>query len=361
MGTRAALAALKEFAAPTAIGDDNCRRVASGLVLSGISTATACVVVAHSRGRNGALAFFASYLMELSLSVDNMFAFYLIFKFYHCPPQLQSGVLGWGIVGAIVLRAVALLTGVAVVRSVRPLMLVLALALLYSGAKMAFTSEDDDDEDLSNNAVVALVRRLVPMTETYHGTNLLVRNAGGQIRATPLLVVLITVEVSDIMFAIDSVPAVLGMSEDTLVIYLAVMCAVLSLRSIYTVTVLLVKELVYLQPAVALLLAFVGFKIALDILFKVSVSNALSLAVIISVLFVGTVASLVKMSCRRAYATVSSPHAVPEAAAHDGDWDPNEREGDQDGARRASVDEQSADMEMAEARPAGGGGLRRLE
>lgn len=315
MSTRAALAAFKDsFSSNGVVGEDSCRSVIGGLLLSGISTATACVVIAHSRGRNGALAFFASYLMELSLSVDNMFAFYLIFKYYKCPPHLQNGVLGWGIVGAIVLRAVALLTGVAVVRSVRPLLLVLAIALLYSGAKMAFASEqDEEDEDLSGNAVVRFVHRLVPMTEGYHGKSLVVRTAGGTFRATPLLVVLITVEVSDIMFAIDSVPAVLGMSSDTLVIYLAVMCAVLSLRSIYSITVLLVRELVYLQPAVALLLAFIGLKITLDILFHVNISNAVSLGVIASVLLVGIIASLIKITCRRAYSSVGHPN-VPDTA-----------------------------------------------
>jgi len=263
-----------------------------GLCFSLVTTAAACVVINHARGVEGTATFISCYLMELSLSMDNMFAFYLIFKFFKCPVELQAVALGWGIAGAILLRAAALVVGVVAVSTVKPLLLLFAAALFWSAVKVAVSGDDDDDEDLADNRVVRCVTAIVPVTEGYHEGKLLARE-DGKLRATPLLLVLIVIELSDIVFALDSVPAVLGMSSDTLIVYLAVMCAVTSLRSVYAVTVVLIKRFVYLPLAVGLLLGFIGVKIVLDVIFGLVVPVWLSLAMIMCTLAGGIGASLI--------------------------------------------------------------------
>uniref|UniRef100_A0A7S4B1P2 Integral membrane protein TerC n=1 Tax=Chrysotila carterae TaxID=13221 RepID=A0A7S4B1P2_CHRCT len=280
-------------AVPSAQPGPACRAaVVRGLSTAAGSTAAMGIIIFRLRGSDGAMLFLASYLMELSLSVDNMFAFYLIFNFYSCPAQCQGPVLFWGIIGAIALRAAVLLLGVAIISAAKPLMLLFAAALIVSAVQM-ISSGSDDDGDLEENRVVRCVRWMrVPVTSDYHGARFFVVEEG-VLRATPLLLVLATIELSDIVFAVDSVPAVLGMSNDPLIAYSAVMCAVLCLRSIYTVTVMLMKSFQYLQYAVALLLLFIGVKIVLDVVAGITMPTYLSLAVIGATLAAGILASFV--------------------------------------------------------------------
>jgi len=258
-----------------------------GLLTAGLTSAAAGVVVFIFRGGDGVMLFTASYLMELSLSMDNMFAFFLIFRFYRCPNDAQAACLFWGILGAIVLRALVLVLGAAMVQVAKPLMLIFAAVLMYSAYGMVQSlgkEDDDDDDDLSQNRVVRCVRSLhVPVTEGYRGARLVVRENGRWV-ATPLLLVLATVELSDVVFAMDSVPAVLGLTSDALIAYPAVMCAVLGLRAIYTLTVILINSFRFLQHAVALLLAFIGAKIALDVLFGIVMPTRIVLLVILGTL-----------------------------------------------------------------------------
>jgi len=265
--------------------------VCRGLTLSAVATAASAVVIYHSRGDEGALAFAACYLLELSLSVDNMFAFYLLFQYFRTPPELQPIALAWGITGAIVLRALALILGLAAITAMKPLLLLFAVALIYSAYGVLSGGGDDDDDDMSEKRVVRLVKQFIPVTAEYHANQLFARE-GGRWRATPLFMVLVCIELSDILFAIDSVPAVLGMSSDTLIVYLAVMCAVLSLRSVYIVTVLLIERFAYLPTAVALLLVFIGFKIVADVLFGYALRTGASLVVIAFILGGGVMASV---------------------------------------------------------------------
>ena len=268
-----------------------------GLLLSAACTIAAGALIYQDRGEEGLTNFLASYLMEMSLSMDNMFAFYLIFKFYRCPAACQATCLFWGIAGAVILRATILLLGTAMVLAAKPLMLIFAALLVYSSFGM-IASSDDDDDDLESNRVVRCVRWLkVPVTADYRGTLFFARE-GGSLRATPLLLVLATIELSDIVFAVDSVPAVLGLSTDPLCAYVAVMCAVLSLRTLYTLAVVVIKAFRYLQHAVALLLAFVGAKIVLEIVFGVSVPTRVSLIVIVVTLLVGVLASCAARGCK---------------------------------------------------------------
>jgi len=282
---------LEEEARPKSTSEICTTSFIGGLLFSAAFTVAAAIMMWQTRGEEGLTNFMASYLMEMSLSMDNMFAFYLIFQFYRCPPACQAVCLFWGIAGAILLRATILLLGTAMVLAAKPLMLIFAGLLLYSSYGMIKAGGDDDDEDLEHNSVVRCVRWMkVPVTSDYRGTRFFAKENGAT-RATPLLLVLATIELSDIVFAVDSVPAVLGLSTDPLCAYVAVMCAILWLRSLYSLAVVVIKAFKYLQHAVALLLAFVGTKIVLDIVFGVSVSTRTSLMVIVFTLTGGVIAS----------------------------------------------------------------------
>ena len=240
------------------------------------------------------MLFLASYMMELSLSVDNMFAFYLIFKFYKCPPALQGLCLYWGIMGAVILRGLILLVSTSLLSAARPLLLIFAVLLIYSAIGLLRSAgDDDDDDDLSSNRVIRFIKWLrLPVTSDYRGRRFVVTDNSTR-RVTPLLLVLLTIELSDVLFAADSVPAVLGLTSDLLIVYLAVLCAILGLRSIYTLTVALIKSFRFLQHAVAVLLAFIGLKIAFDVLFGIVVPTWICLLIILATLSTGICVSLV--------------------------------------------------------------------
>jgi tellurite resistance protein TerC len=268
------------------------REFALGAVVSVTATIASGTVIYGTRGSEGLFGFAAAYLMEVSLSMDNMFAFFLIFRYYKTPLDCQAVCLFWGIAGAVMLRAFILLLGTAMVQAAKPLMLGFAVLLLYSAYGMWHSiGDDDDEEDLSNNRVVRFVRWLrLPVTSDYVGTRFIVFE-GGTVKVTPLVLVLATVELSDIVFAADSVPAVLGLSSDMLCVYVAVMCAILGLRTIYSLTVILIKAFRYLPHAVSLLLAFIGVKIALDVLLGLTIPTHVSLLVIVATLGAGMVVS----------------------------------------------------------------------
>lgn len=168
------------------MADEQSRAVWRGILASTVATSTACCVIWHSRGEQGALTFAACYLLELSLSVDNMFAFFLLFEYFQTPPALQRIALTWGVTGAIVLRAAALVLGLAAIATIRPLLLVFAAALLYSAYGMLVGAlrhgigavASDEDEDVSQKAVVRCVKRLIPVTSEYHDKRLFVREGG---------------------------------------------------------------------------------------------------------------------------------------------------------------------------------------
>lgn len=166
--------------------NEQSRTVWRGIIVSTVATSTACFVIWHSRGEQGALTFAACYLLELSLSVDNMFAFFLLFEYFQTPPVLQRIALTWGVTGAIVLRAAALVLGLAAIAAIRPLLLVFAAALLYSAYGMLIgalrhgvsAAAPDDDEDVSQKVVVKCVKRFIPVTAEYHDNRLFVREGG---------------------------------------------------------------------------------------------------------------------------------------------------------------------------------------
>lgn len=244
-----------------------------------------------AQNRRNALDMETVYLMEASMSLDNLFAFYLVFKYFQVTAAAQRRVLLWGIAGAALLRAAAIAVGAALVQRFQWVLLLFATGLLVQGVQFCFfDAGDEEEEDLSQNAVVQAVCRLLPCTPSFHGTRFFVRE-GGRLCATPLLVVLVVIELSDVIFAMDSVPAAFGVTQKGWVIFCANMFDIAALRSLYPIVAVLVADLPLLQRAVGLVLIFVGGKV-FSAFVGFPISDFASLVVIASILALGTLASV---------------------------------------------------------------------
>lgn len=256
--------------------------------------ALVAVAIGFFRSKKAALEFVAAYIVEYSLSVDNLFVFLLIFKYFRVPRDAQESVLTYGIIGAMVLRGVMIVAGKALVNRFEWVALIFAALLIYSAGKLLL--EDDDDEaDLDDNRVIRFSKALFPVADRYVSDRFFVRE-NSRLYATPLMVVLVSVELSDVVFALDSVPAVLGISSDTVVIYTSNILAIMGLRSLFFVLSASIGNLRFLNKALAFVLAFIGVKMIagcfgkdFGIVFSlVVVAVALSAGVILSLLFPGT-------------------------------------------------------------------------
>lgn len=239
---------------------------------------------------------YTCYLIEESLSLDNLFAFYLIFRYFKVPLECQNRVLQWGIFGAVLMRALMIGAGALIVQKFHQALVIFALVLVYQGGKIIFDRNDDDgdNDDLSDNQVIRLVQGLIPVTSDYTGDRFTV-NVNGKTRFTPLVLVLISIELSDIVFAIDSVPAAFGISESPAVIYTANMFAILSLRSLYSLIAIAVNGATYLQKAIGVVLVFIGGKmLAAEAGFEMKTAH--SLGIVAFVLSTGSILSLKGLS-----------------------------------------------------------------
>merc|ERR1712224_625347 len=182
--------------------------------------------------------------------------------------------------------------GSAMIHTFRPLLLICAVVLIFSAYQVLMVGEDDDDdEDLSDNACVLLAEKIIPVGRGYHGADFVYE---GQF--TPLMLVLVVIEFSDIVFAVDSVPAIFGITENTVVVWAACMCAILCLRSLYTLVVQFVADLEYMNKAIGLVLFFIAIKLILDLCFEIHVSIALSLSFVAGILTAGAILSIIKKS-----------------------------------------------------------------
>ncbi|DBB18490.1 TPA: hypothetical protein ACH3X3_000131 [Trebouxia sp. C0006] len=246
----------------------------------------------NTLGVEKAQEFFAGYLLEQSLSVDNLFVFILVFRYFRAPKADQDKVLKYGIGTAAVLRLVMILLGSELIESWKPVLLLFAGILLFSSYKLLASgdSDDADDEDLSDNGIVKLCRRLIPVSETYDGASFFTIQNGKRV-ATPLLLVLAVVELSDVVFAVDSIPAVFGITTDPFIVYSSNMFAILSLRALYGFVNTIMSELKYLDKAVALVLGFIGAKMVADF-GGYHVPTITSLGVVVTTLAGGVAASL---------------------------------------------------------------------
>lgn len=234
--------------------------------------------------------FYAGYLLEQSLSIDNLLVFLLLFEYFKVPLENQNRVLTWGIIGSIVMRATMIGVGAVALREVREVLLVFAGILLYSSYQVIVGDDDDEEEDLSDNAIVKFANNLFSSTDQFDGDRFFTEIDGIR-KATPMLLCMIAVEISDVVFAVDSIPAIFGVTEDPLVVFSSNMFAIMGLRSLYIILSKAASELKYLEKAVAVVLGFIGGKLIAEY-FGVNISTELSLGVVVTMLGGGVAASI---------------------------------------------------------------------
>jgi tellurite resistance protein TerC len=242
----------------------------------------------YTRGEAG-LAFLTGYLIEKSLSVDNLFVILLIFSYFAVPALYQHKVLFWGILGALVFRAAFIFAGVALIERFAWMVLVFGGFLILTGVKMAF--EKDKKIEPDKNPVLRLFKRAVPVTPGYHGGKFFTR-LDGRVWATPLFVALLFVEMTDIVFAVDSIPAILAVTREPFLVYTANVFAILGLRSLYFALAGIMKLFHHLHYGLSAILVFVGGKMLYTHFTGDKVDTALSLGVIAATLTLSIVASL---------------------------------------------------------------------
>lgn len=244
------------------------------------------VLLDHWQGRTAALEFSTAYVIELSLSADNLFIFLLIFQFFRLPEKNQYRVLFWGILGAILMRAVFIFAGVGLIRRFHWIIYGFGALLVYSGVRLLF--ERGTQIHPEKNPVLRLVRKLMPVTPDYVGSKFFVRE-GVQLCATPLLLVLLVVETTDVIFAVDSIPAVLSITLNIFVVYTSNILALLGLRSFFFALSPLLNVFEYLHYGISLVLVFVGLKMLLAHVYPIR--TEVSLAIIGAILLTTIVVS----------------------------------------------------------------------
>jgi tellurite resistance protein TerC len=245
------------------------------------------LTIAIGFGGKAAGEYFSGYLIEYSLSIDNVFVWALIMTFFAVPALYQHRVLFWGIFGALVLRATFIFAGVALIEKFEWILYIFGAFLLYTAFKLI--TGDDDEMDPEENLAFKVVRKVIPSTPTMDGQKLFSR-LDGKLLATPLFAVLVLVETTDVLFAVDSVPAVLAVSREQFIVFTSNAFAILGLRALYFLLADLRNRFTYLQQGLAVILAFVGVKMLVS--HWVTISGGISLAVIAAVLVVAVVLSL---------------------------------------------------------------------
>jgi tellurite resistance protein TerC len=266
--------------------------VREATVWSGVWIALAMIFNAgiyHFRGAEQGIQFFTGYLIEKSLSVDNIFVIALIFGFFAVPKIHQHRVLFWGILGALVMRAIFIGAGAALLERFHWILYVFGAFLLFTGFKMALHRNEEIHPE--HNPVLKLVRRLVPVTNDYEGKHFFVRKAG-TLMATPLFLVLVLVETTDLIFAVDSIPAIFAVTQDPFLVYTSNIFAILGLRSLYFVLAGVMDKFVYLKLGLSAILVFVGTKMLVTEVYKVPATA--SLLVVVAILATTVVASVLK-------------------------------------------------------------------
>ena len=235
------------------------------------------------------LAFLTSYLIEKSLSVDNIFVFVLIFTFFAVPAAYQHRVLFWGIIGALLMRGALIAVGATLLKEFHWIIYIFGGFLIFTGIKMALHRNEEVHPE--NNPLIKLLRRIMPVTENYEGDKFFIRRAG-TLMATPLFMVLLMVETTDLIFAVDSIPAIFAITNDPFIVYTSNVFAILGLRSLYFLLANVIDRFQYLKLGLAFVLTFVGIKMVLVDIYKIPVG--VSLVVIAGILAISILASLWK-------------------------------------------------------------------
>ncbi|KZL91099.1 TerC/Alx family metal homeostasis membrane protein [Clostridium magnum] len=241
-------------------------------------------------GQEKAMAFLGGYVIEQSLSLDNLFLFLLIFESFSLKPEYQKRVLTYGIVGAIILRFIFVVLGISIVNKFHWMLYIFGLLLLVSGFKMLFKNESESD--VKNSKILKVLNKIIPVSEELDGEKFFTRK-NGILYATPLLAILILVEGSDIIFAIDSIPAIFSITTDPFIVYTSNVFAILGLRNLYFLLEKLHNNFAYVKYGVACILIFTGIKLSIAF-FHVEISVLVSLVTIFTILLVSILASIFK-------------------------------------------------------------------
>lgn len=265
-----------------------------GAIWAGVCITLSCLFgawVTWQYGSEKGAEFFAGYLIEKSLSLDNVFVFVVIFAYFGVPRELQHRVLFYGVLGALIMRGIFIILGVALIEQFHWILYVFGGILLITAFKLF--NQDLEQVDPGKNPILRLARKMLPATNEYHGNNFFIERDGKRL-ATPLLFVLITVEASDLIFAVDSIPAVFAVSRDPFIIFTSNVFAILCLRALFFVVSGALYKLRYLRYGLAIVLGFVGTKMLLVDIYKIPIGWSLS--VIAGVLTAAIVASLCRPS-----------------------------------------------------------------
>ena len=249
-----------------------------------------------------AMEFLAGYLIEKSLSMDNLFVFLMLFSFFGVQRKYQHEVLFWGIIGALVLRSFFIFAGTAVIARFEWVLGVFGLFLIYTGVKM-FLHQEDEHVDPSRNIFVKIFKRFFPVTDQMHEDEFFIKETkrqgdkeAGRWLATPLFIALIVIETTDVAFAVDSIPAVFSVSRDPFIVLTSNIFAILGLRALYFALAAIAKYFTYLKYGLGIILSFVGVKMLLEVLWDIEVPTPLSLAFIFGVLTLSMLAGGKKLN-----------------------------------------------------------------
>lgn len=265
-------------------------KIKEALAWSGVWIALALVfnvLLYFWRGEQAALEFFTGYLIEKSLSVDNIFVFIMIFAYFKVPALYQHKILFWGILGALVMRAIFIATGVTLIQKFHWVIYVFGAFLIITGIKMAL--QKDKEIHPEKNPVLKLFRRFMPVTTEYASDNFFTRR-DGRLFATPMFVVLLLIETTDVIFAVDSIPAILAITTDPFIVYTSNVFAILGLRALYFALAGVMQMFHYLAYGLAAILVFVGTKMMLVDFYKLPIGIALG--VVAGILAISVIASL---------------------------------------------------------------------
>lgn len=266
-------------------------KMREALTWSGVWIALALIFngfIYYTRGPVPAMEFLTGYLVEEALSVDNLFVFLMVFSFFRVPAEYQHKILFWGIIGALVMRAAFILAGITLIQQFHWVIYIFGAFLIITGIKML--TNDDEEINPERNPVLRLFRRVMPVTDNYDRDNFFVRK-DGRLFATPLFIVLLMVETTDVIFAVDSIPAILGITTDPFIVYTSNVFAIMGLRSIYFALAGLMQIFHYLKYGLCAILVFVGTKMLISEIYKIPV--VVALGTIIGVLLISILASVI--------------------------------------------------------------------
>jgi tellurite resistance protein TerC len=263
-------------------------------------------------GAEPALEFLTGYLLEYSLSVDNIFVFLMIFSYFRVPYQHQHKVLFWGILGALIMRALFILTGITLIQKFHWIIYIMGGFLVLTGIKMALQKGEDINPE--HNPVLRLFRRLMPVTDDYEGDRFFVRRSG-RLFATPLFIIVLVVETTDVIFAVDSIPAILAITLDPFIVYTSNVFAILGLRALFFALAGIIRLFHYLPYGLSLILVFVGIKMLLVDIYKIPISMALG--TVAAVLVISVIASILfPPKAEETPSAVNQPDAAPNPDPH---------------------------------------------